>query len=310
MIMLVDNISTTWGPNSLFTQPVWQVGTAFQAIYDNTDGLLDAWGAMWAVVTQVFKNDTHILGMELINEPWAGDVIKDPALLAPGVADRKSLQPAYEKLSHAIHDVDDTRIIFFEGVTWGHVGFDRVPGGPPYSDRSVLAYHHYEIPAGPRMWNTSYSEIEKRIADSQRLKSGLFLSEFAEAGGPGGDIWDMLTGACDRHGQSWASWEYKTFCKDDADQETSQCGSFGCCRTGFGGHMWLNASDFPYDLAMSKLARTYATAIAGEMITSYFDAKTSIYTLAFAPNISCVLPTVIYTSGWCISPLVSPLPPL
>lgn len=275
--------------------PHLQVSTAFQNLYDNWDGLLDAWGDMWGEVARVFKDDKHILGVELINEPWAGDIIKNPLLMVPGVADKKNLQPAYEKLNAAIRAVDPSVLIFFEGVTWGHPGFDRVPGGPMDSDRSVLAYHHYEYPAGPRKGNTSDTDIVARIADGKRLSSGLFLTEFAEAGGPGGDIWDAVTGACDKHGQSWASWEYKTFCRDDP-APFAQCGSFGCCKTGFGGHMFGNGSTLQPKEAAAKLARTYAWAVAGELVTAGFDPTTHVYSLTYAPDPSILLPTSIYAS--------------
>ena len=40
--------------------------------------------------------DEHVLGYEIMNEPWCGDVYEDPTLLVPGVADRRYLQPMYE----------------------------------------------------------------------------------------------------------------------------------------------------------------------------------------------------------------------
>jgi len=287
-----DCMKLGW-PNYYLTEAA---SMAFQALYDNHDGLLDAWGAMWARVAQTFKGDAHVLGLELINEPWAGDVIHNPALLAPGVADKKNLQPAYHALAKAIYAEDPSRLIFFEGVTWGHVGFDAVPGGPPRAHTSVLAYHHYEIPAGPRAGNTSISDIKARVGDASRLNSGLFLTEFAEAGGGGGDIWDQVTGACDTHGQSWAMWAYKSFCVDDAPAHgEGQCGAFGCCRTGYGGHLFGNASIPPKD-AQAKLARTYATAVSGEIVTSLFEPSTHVFTLTYAPNASIPLPTEIYTS--------------
>ena len=38
--------------------------------------------------------------------------------------------------------------IFFESITWdeGEVGFEKVPGGDDYTNRSVLAWHFYQPP--------------------------------------------------------------------------------------------------------------------------------------------------------------------
>ena len=38
-------------------------------------------------------SDENVLGYEIMNEPWCGDVYEDPTLLVPGVADRRYLQP-------------------------------------------------------------------------------------------------------------------------------------------------------------------------------------------------------------------------
>ena len=38
--------------------------------------------------------------------------------------------------------------VYFESVTWADlsVGFETVPGGETYRNRSVLSYHFYEPP--------------------------------------------------------------------------------------------------------------------------------------------------------------------
>ena len=166
---------------------------AFQMLYNNTDGeltfytpspfdlqvncpthsllgLLDSMGRAWSVIADYFKEDANILGYELINEPWPGDVYADPGLFLPSNAAKKNLQPAYDHLNKAIRAKDDQHrysscmenacgifrecfllcicSVYFEGVTWeGHTsGFDHVPGGDEYRNRSVLSYHFYRPP--------------------------------------------------------------------------------------------------------------------------------------------------------------------
>lgn len=83
------------------------------------------------------KNFPSILHLELINEPFAGDIIKNPLLLIPGVADRWNLQPFYDILNDAIRKDagDKDHLVFFEPVTWDEafwgVGFTAPPGFPP-----------------------------------------------------------------------------------------------------------------------------------------------------------------------------------
>jgi endoglycosylceramidase len=79
-----------------------------------------------------------LLLLQLINEPWAGDVYSDVTLLVPGEAGRRNLGPLYDRLNAAIRTVDERTPIFYEPVTWGVVlngnntgtGFGSVPGGP------------------------------------------------------------------------------------------------------------------------------------------------------------------------------------
>jgi len=52
----------------------------------------------------------YILGYELINEPWAGDIYEDPTRLLPHTTEKKYLQPLYEHLHKAIRSVDDEKM--------------------------------------------------------------------------------------------------------------------------------------------------------------------------------------------------------
>ena len=71
--------------------------------------------------------------------------------MEPGRADLENLQPFYDRIAPGIHDIDPTRLVFFEPVTWSDlaakgelaVGFTHVPGGSKYSETSVLSFHYY-----------------------------------------------------------------------------------------------------------------------------------------------------------------------
>lgn len=47
------------------------------------------WGDYWAEVASRLRANQYVVGYELINEPWCGDIYKDPSLLLPGVAEKK-----------------------------------------------------------------------------------------------------------------------------------------------------------------------------------------------------------------------------
>ena len=83
-------------------------GQAYSEIYHDTHGGLTAWSQAWRAFADRFKDEPSVLGYELINEPWPGDVYSDPLLFLPGEAGAKSLQPAYDQVVAAIREVDNT----------------------------------------------------------------------------------------------------------------------------------------------------------------------------------------------------------
>jgi len=67
-------------------------------------------------------------------------------LLEAGRPERLNLIPLYEKVASQIRQVDQEKLIFFEpavndGVVTFTTGFETVPGGPTYANRSVFSYH-------------------------------------------------------------------------------------------------------------------------------------------------------------------------
>ena len=58
-----------------------------------------------------------MFGYELLNEPWAGDVVADLSLMLPGVAGRRNLAPAWERVRTEVEDTFD----FVESCESNHV---------------------------------------------------------------------------------------------------------------------------------------------------------------------------------------------
>jgi len=122
---------------------LWHTGGS-----DFERSLLFKWASVLAHVAAYFKNFTSVLGLEIVNEPFSGNVFRDPLLLLPGWADAHVLQAAYNLAVPVIRKSNDDILIFFAGTTWSNLGdgFVQVPGGADYSNRSVLAFHYYEPP--------------------------------------------------------------------------------------------------------------------------------------------------------------------
>jgi len=163
---------SSWG-QSYSTEAI---GQCFQDIYKNVHGGLDEWSKFWQVVAQYFKQQSYVLGYELMNEPWAGDVIADPLLYLPGEAGRKNLMPSYKHVAASIRQVDNETAIFFEPVTWGMVMNGKVTGSgftETPDKNSVLTYHYYCWFADSGDGSKPYSNLKKSDCDGSSNKLGL-----------------------------------------------------------------------------------------------------------------------------------------
>lgn len=94
-------------------------GHAFQCLYDNVNSFADYFQDYWTIVSKVFSSKKNILGYELLNEPWAGNVYANPLLLLPGIAGSKNLLKLYDRTYETIRKYDKNTLIFYEPVTWG-----------------------------------------------------------------------------------------------------------------------------------------------------------------------------------------------
>jgi len=176
----------------------------------------------------------------------------------------------YDYINSVLRKADDRHLIFFEPVTWDdfYVGFEHVPGGNDYRNRSVLSYHYYTPP-----------DIDVEIAfmarmrDIKRLGCGGFLTEFNGHG----QVDDDLVFHLDTNFQSWMTWEFKAFIP-----------MTGWTYGFYNGNGTLN---LPFVRALS---RTYARAIAGHGIDTYFNSSTAVFYLEFSLDPSIKAPTEIY----------------
>jgi len=113
-----------WPMKSKAGYTTWACGYFSQEISNNFEQLYtehkQEFANVWKEIAKRFKGNPNILGYELLNEPWSGDIYRDTSLLLPGNAGFLHLQPFFEAASAAIREVDDETIIFWEPVTYGY----------------------------------------------------------------------------------------------------------------------------------------------------------------------------------------------
>eukprot|EP00930_Biecheleria_cincta_P027287 TRINITY_DN19170_c0_g1_i1.p1 TRINITY_DN19170_c0_g1~~TRINITY_DN19170_c0_g1_i1.p1 ORF type:complete len:706 (+),score=118.20 TRINITY_DN19170_c0_g1_i1:281-2119(+) len=267
---------------------------AYQALWDNWEGIGDVWAAMWARVAKRFAKRPEILGLELINEPFNGDFYHDPLIIVPPPnshnADRLNLQPAYDRVQAAVRAVDEDVLIFFAGVTSDDFGpgFTAAPGGKQFANRSVLAYHFYKPPQ-----RSASAQVERNLAAAKNLGTGAMMTETSDGDGPQ-EIKEAAD-AADAGLQSWAGWEWKSFFREAADDvyPMSQLGKWGAGKTGYGPH-WHGAD--PKASFQEANARTFASAVAGDIVSMHFDTENGEFRLQYdlKQSIGTRTPTEIF----------------
>ncbi len=199
------------------------VAEAFQALYDNARGLADAFVGYWSAVSSFFASNTNVVGLELLNEPFAGDFFREPSLLEPGVTDLLYLTPLYARAIAAIRRNDAKHIIFFEPMVAdvGPVGFDAAP-----DKNSVLSYHVYcssqPSKADRKLcWGELEATFWMRQEDRRRMGVAAMQTEFGAVGDGEESIATLRqqVDMCEREGQSFIYWAFKYF----GDPTTSVC---------------------------------------------------------------------------------------
>lgn len=78
---------------------------ATQAMYTNANGSALRFYNFWQIAGSTFGRpdlSPSVLGYEIMNEPWPGDVLSNPLLLVPGIADSVNLQPFFTNATAAL----------------------------------------------------------------------------------------------------------------------------------------------------------------------------------------------------------------
>jgi len=278
------------------------VAAAFQALFDNKEGIRDQFIKFWGKVAEAFHDTPGVLGYEIINEPFVGDAWHDPTLLIPGRADKVNLYPLYMDAAEAIRKNDDDTLIFFEKTivnAIGSLGFPTVPGGDDYRDRSVYSWHNYcgtvDRSGNPLNFLVCEGEQEvqwlQEMRDIDSTKCGSFLTEFgAVAGNNTKSIEDLewVVDSADKVLQSWAYWQYKSY--NDITTASNERESF----------YWADGT-LQSD-KVETLSRVYARAIEGVPTSMVYNRKLRTFALEFEAHraTSDDAATEIYVGPWTI----------
>eukprot|EP00928_Gymnodinium_smaydae_P041261 TRINITY_DN27933_c0_g6_i1.p1 TRINITY_DN27933_c0_g6~~TRINITY_DN27933_c0_g6_i1.p1 ORF type:complete len:546 (-),score=52.37 TRINITY_DN27933_c0_g6_i1:255-1823(-) len=255
----------------------FQTSLSYEEVYQNVRGKRDKFAAYWAHVAKRFANSSYVLGYELMNEPFSGDPYRYPLNLIPGVADRTRFQKLYDQLNGAIRAEDPDRLIFFQSVTWevglpiGELfGFDHVPGGREFANRSVLSFHNSVL--GKYTPDDVY--YKWRRDEAKRLGCAFMVTE----NGQGRQL-----DRTDEFVAGWMHWDYKIFANwtwDNGGIMDSSCEG--------GASRCVNPSN------AKSYVRAYPMAVAGNIRSVEFNTATGEGHFSYTPSPAATAPTVLF----------------
>lgn len=167
-----DNIDDSFGYPFLFENPEDQELTA----------------RLWQKLAQRYRNETIVLGYELLNEPIATYFDKDHF--------NPKLEPLYRKIVSAIREVDKNHVIILGGAQW-NTNFKVF--GKPFDPKLAYTFHKYGSPA-------SQASIQEYVDFGNKYNVPIWMGE----GGENNDEWIRSNRLLfEKNELGWCFWTYK-----------------------------------------------------------------------------------------------------
>jgi hypothetical protein len=279
-----------------------EVSTVFDNFWADSDGLLGDWATAWGLAAGEWRDQPHLMGYDLLNEPWMG--LEWPTCLATGCPESYAaeLQPAMERGLAAVRSADPDNIVWWEPQQFAggqplDTFFEPVAG----EDQLGFSWHSYcpdvflesqGIPGGDteNCWEFARGRQEHALEQSATMHAVPLMSERGATDNL--RAVEIDAAVADEHLMGWTHWAYKRW-NDPTTADTSQ----GLFRD-------------DADLTSAKrgkvrlLVRTYAQATAGTPLAMRFDPQDGSFRYRYRPAPAVTAPTRIFVSplhypdGW------------
>jgi len=143
---------------------------------------------IWKRIAAHYKNESTIIGYDLLNEPIAHYF--DKAKLNP------LLEPVYKNITKAIREVDKNHLLFIGGAQWDS---DFTPFGSPFDEKLVYTFHKY--------WTAAAQQVIQPYIDfSNKYNVPIYCGETGE----NDDAWvEKFRLLLDSNNIGWHYWPYK-----------------------------------------------------------------------------------------------------
>ena len=143
---------------------------------------------IWKKIASHYKNETTIIGYDLLNEPIAHYF--DAAHFNP------LLEPLFKRITKAIREVDPNHLVFLGGAQWDS---NFKVFGQPFDNKAVYTFHKYWTPANKEV-------IQDYIDFSNKYQVPIYCGETGE----NDDNWVMeFKQVLEKENIGWHYWPYK-----------------------------------------------------------------------------------------------------
>jgi endoglycosylceramidase len=216
-------------------------------------GVQEHYAAMWSHVAQHFAGEPHVLGYDLINEPWPG--MTHPECLLDGCPEfaRDALAALQSKAMTAIRHVDPRHLLFYEPFVTTDFGAPVRMPNPTGDPRAAMSFHDYCL--GPIQTCPENGFDSTRAADTAGL-----VTEFGAT--TDAALLNRVTGSLDDTMASWMLWSIT--------------------QNQLPGHSQQPPTGPDLITPAESVVRPYPQAVAGTPQAWHYDPGTGTFTLRYA----------------------------
>ena len=265
----------------------------FDQFWANQHRGIDHWAAAWQVAARWWKDQPHLMGYDLINEPWMGLEWLTCFTTGCQASYTTELQPAYEKVTRAIRQVDPDNVVWWEPQQLA-AGRQVPTYLEPMAGEDQLGYswHNYcqdvflesqGLPLGDveNCWAFSQERTDTALAQAERMQAAPMMSEWGATDNL--RAIEIDAAVADRNLMGWSHWAYKQW-QDPTTADDAQ-------------GMFHDDTDFDSvkEEKLRLLVRTYAQATAGTPLEMSFDAQSGDFAYRYRSQASSA-PTEIFVS--------------
>lgn len=162
-------------------------GYGYPFLFENEKDQAEC-AAIWKRIASHYKNESIIIGYDLLNEPIAHYF--DKTKLNP------LLEPLFKKITASVRSVDKNHLLFLGGAQWDS-NFE--PFGKPFDSKLVYTFHKYWTP-------TTVDVIQDYINFSNKYNVPIYCGETGE----NDDAWvEAFRKTLDSNQIGWHYWPYK-----------------------------------------------------------------------------------------------------